>query len=172
MTSEEVLSHPHIHCAVSYSPVFEGHLVKVLCSVLDYRPIEPVNPSLGSLDRPVCSFTDRPRTPAKCSLGRASDVVDGQRCYGQRKTDATLELPGAAEGLPTRCGQDLLTDAKQAFVLFDKSLESDAGIRSQVGSDFYVLPPFDIVLTPTSTVPVILAYVAILGDQARSRRLE
>lgn len=57
----------------------------------------------------------------------------------------------------------ILEEASQAFVFFDHSAEKH--VRVHVGSQFTVLAPWDVVMTPFSELPVVLAHVTIPQPQ-------
>lgn len=65
-------------------------------------------------------------------------------------TSSTFEQPS---------GNQILEQVSQAFVFFDQSTEKHVGLH--VGSQFCVLLPWQVVMTPCSELPVVLAHVCI-----------
>lgn len=56
-------------------------------------------------------------------------------------------------------GNRILEDVSQAFVYFDHSAEKHVSLH--IGAQFSVLSPWDVVMTPFSELPVVLAHVTI-----------
>eukprot|EP00892_Ulva_mutabilis_P008153 jgi/Ulvmu1/570/UM001_0578.1 len=57
----------------------------------------------------------------------------------------------------------MLTDATQAFVFFDSTAEKHVSLH--FGSQFTILEPWDVVMTPFSDFPVVLAHVTVPQPQ-------
>lgn len=140
LTPTQLAATPRLRCRVEAPCCYEGHLVKVLCSVHDVR---------------ACLRTD---------AGAGSGEAAGAPAGGQDH-DRTPEAGGDEEALCTGAREaEVLCGAARVFVFLHKDLAEAVKVGTpqdgwREGEGFVLLRPWDVLVLPDARFPVVLAYV-------------
>ena len=127
-----------LDCALSMTAAELESVPHVRCQTL-YEPAFE-----GHLVKLLCDV-DHVKLPSQIDTkGTCHEATDGDL-----KSDADVD--------------GLLADASQAFVYFDSTAAKNVSLH--IGSQFTIVEPWDVVMTPFSEHPVVLAHVCVPQPQ-------
>jgi hypothetical protein len=172
LPQDAVRKQDHICCRVALPPIFEGHLIKLLCHVDSVMFSPRGNPSTGAAENALTPFgpSSQGATTAITAGGALESGGGSLREPGHARSagvgaggscGVATEAAGKVPQGGTLREHELLGQASKVFVFLDKALESAARLRLQEGARMLLLQPWEVVLTPKSQYAIVLAYVAV-----------
>ena len=148
LTPAQLAAHPHLRCRVEAPRCYEGHLCKLLCSMLDVQG--SLSPGEGQTHGAGAT------TAADSGSGGAAASAGCQDGQGHDRGHGS----GASSGLCSEAQEaQALAEAQRVFVFMHRDLEETAGLRLDAGESFVLLRPWDVLKLPGAPFPLVMAYV-------------